>query len=66
MIWSCVRSEDGHVLIRSPHFEVESQRKKGSRKRTWKNQFEEGSMKAGLRRAACQSGVLVLIRLPLS
>ena len=45
-----LRREDGHVLRRSLHFEVEGQRKKGKPKRTWKKQVEEESMKVGLRR----------------
>ena len=45
-----LRREDGHVLRRALHFEVEGQRKKGKPKRTWKKQVEEESMKVGLRR----------------
>ena len=30
------RREDGHVLRRALHFEVDGQRKKGSPERTWK------------------------------
>ena len=47
-------------------FEVESHRKKGRLKRTWKKQVEEESVKVGLRRegAICnRSEVLALIRL---
>ena len=52
-----LRRENGHVLRRGLDFEVESQRKKGRPKRTWKKQVEEESMKAGLRRkdALCHS-----------
>ena len=45
-----LRREDGHILRRALHFEVEGQRKKGKPKRTWKKQVEEESMKVGLRR----------------
>ena len=45
-----LRREDGHVLRRALHFEVEGQRKKGKPKRTWKKQVLEESMKVGLRR----------------
>ena len=38
------------TLRRALDFEVEGQRKKGRPKRTWKKQFEEESMKIGLRR----------------
>ena len=52
-----LRREDGHVLSRALEFEVESQRKKGRLKRTWKKQVEEESMKVGLiwEDALCQS-----------
>ena len=48
--WYChvLRREDGHVLRRALHFEVEGQRKKGRTKMTWKNQNEEESTKVGL------------------
>ena len=45
-----LRREDGHVLRRALDFKVESQRKKGKTKRTWKKQVEEESVKVGLRR----------------
>ena len=45
-----LRSQDGHVLRRALHFEVEGQRKNGRPQRTWKKQVEEESMKVGLRR----------------
>ena len=41
---------DSHVLRRVFDFEVEGQRKKGRRKRTWKKQIEEDSVKVDLRR----------------
>ena len=44
-----LRREDGHVLRRAFHFEVEDQRKKWRPKRTWKKQVEEESVKVGLR-----------------
>ena len=52
-----LRREDGHVLRRAFHFEVECQRKKGKLKRTWKKQVEEESVKIGLRMedALCRS-----------
>ena len=40
--------EDGHVLRMALDFEVESQRKIGKPKRTWKKQVEEESVKVGL------------------
>ena len=43
-----LRREDGHVLRRALDFDVESQRKKGRLKRTWKKQVEEESVKVGL------------------
>ena len=48
---------DVQVLGRALEFEVESQRKKGRLKRTWKKQVEEESVKVGLRRedALCRS-----------
>ena len=50
-------TENCHVLRRALDFEVEGQRKKGRRKRKWKKQVEEQSMKVGLRRkdALCRS-----------
>ena len=45
-----LRREDGHVLRRALHFEVEGQRKKARVKRTWKKQVVEESVKVGLRR----------------
>ena len=39
----------GHVLRRVFDCEVDSQRKKGRPKRTWKRQVEEESVKVGLR-----------------
>ena len=52
-----LRREDGHILRRILDFEVEGQRKKGRPKRMWKKQFEEESVKVGLRRedALCLS-----------
>ena len=52
-----LRREDVHVLRRALDFEVEGERKKGRRRRTWKKQDEEESMKVGLRRkgALCRS-----------
>ena len=49
--------EDGHVLRRALDFEVESQRKKGRPKRTWKKQMEVESVKVDLSRedALCRS-----------
>ena len=41
--------EDGHI-VRALDIEVESQRKKGRLKRTWKKQAEEESKKVGLRK----------------
>ena len=43
-----LRRVDGHVL-RALDFEVEGQRKKGRPKKTWKRQYEEESVKVGLR-----------------
>ena len=40
----------GHVLRMALDFEVESQRKKGRLKRTWKELVDEESVKVGLRR----------------
>ena len=50
-----LRREDGHVM--SLDVEVESQRKKGRPKSTWKKQVEVECMKVGLRRkdAHCRS-----------
>ena len=45
-----LRRDDGHVLRRALHFEVEGQRKKRRPERAWKKQVEEESMKAVLRR----------------
>ena len=45
-----LRREDGHVLRGALDFEVESKRKKGRPKGTWKKQVEEESVKIGLRR----------------
>ena len=42
-----LRREDGHILIRALDFEVESQRKKGRLKGTWKKQVEEESVMVG-------------------
>ena len=52
-----LRMENGHVLRRALDFEVDSQRKKGRPKRTWKKHVEEESVKVGLRRedALCRS-----------
>ena len=52
-----LRREDGHVLRKALDFEVEGQRKEGRLRRTWKEQDEEGSVKAGLRMedALCRS-----------
>ena len=46
-----------HILRRALDFEVESQRKKGRPKRTWKRQVEKKRMKVGFRRkdALCRS-----------
>ena len=41
MLWM----EDGYVLRKALDFEVEGHRKKGMRKRTWKKQVEEESVK---------------------
>ena len=56
-----LKRKDGHVLRRALDFEVEGQTKKGRRKRTWKKQIEEESMKVGLRRenALCRSKLSV-------
>ena len=56
-----LRREDSDVLIRALDFVVESQRKKGRLKRTWKRQVEEESMKFGLRSedALCRSKWIV-------
>ena len=45
-----LRREDGHVLRRALHFEIEGQRKKWRPKKTWKKQVEEESVTVGLRR----------------
>ena len=45
-----LRREDGHGLRRALDFEVEGQRMKERRKRMWKKQVEEESVKVGLRR----------------
>ena len=45
-----LRKEDGNALRKALYFEVEGQRKKGRRKRTWKKQVKEESVKVGLRR----------------
>ena len=45
-----LRSLNDHIYWRALDFEVESQRKKGRPKRTWKRKIEEESVKAGLRR----------------
>ena len=52
-----LRREDGHVLRRALHFEVEGQSKKGRPMRTWKERVEEKSVKVGLTRedAHCRS-----------
>ena len=52
-----LRREDGHVLKKALHFEIEGQRNKGRPKRTWKRQVEEESAKVGLKRkdAFCRS-----------
>ena len=52
-----LRREDGHVLRRAIYVEVEGQGKNGRRKRTWKRQVEEESVKVSLRRedAFCRS-----------
>ena len=42
-----LRREDGHVLRRALDAEVECQRNKWRRKRTWIMQVEEESMKVG-------------------
>ena len=43
-----LRREDGHVLRRAFDFEDEGQRKKMRRKKTWKKQVEEESVKVSL------------------
>ena len=48
LLWYVLRKEDGHVLRRALHFEIEGQRKKGRPKRTWKKQVEEESVMVGL------------------
>ena len=52
-----LKREDGYVLRRALGLEVYVHRKNGRLKRTWKNQFEEESVKVGLRKedALCQS-----------
>ena len=52
-----LRREEGNVLRRALHFEVEGQRKKWRPKRMVKKQVEEESMKIGLRKedALCRS-----------
>ena len=52
-----LRREDGHVLRRILHFEVEGQGKRGRPKRSRKRQVEEESVKVRLRRedALCRS-----------
>ena len=47
----------GHILRRALDFEVDGQRKNRELRMTWKKQFEEESVKVGLRRedALCQS-----------
>ena len=44
-----LRKEDGHVLGRALHFEVEGRRKNGRLKWTWKKQTEEENVKVGLK-----------------
>ena len=58
-----LRGEDGHVLRRALHFEVEGHRKKGRPKRTWNKQTEEESLKIGLRWdvALCRSKWSVVV-----
>ena len=43
-----LRREDSHVLRRALDFDVESQRKKGRLKWTWKKQVEEEGMYVGV------------------
>ena len=50
-----LRREDGHVLRRALDFEVESQRKKWTVKRTWRKQAEEECVKVGLMHSVAQS-----------
>ena len=69
--WSgkVLRREDGHAFVRALYLEVEGQRKKGRLKRTWKKQVEEESVRVvweGKTPLADQSGLLVLISLPMS
>ena len=44
-----LRKEDGHVLRRALHFEVDGQRMIWWLKRTWRMQAEEESVMVGLR-----------------
>ena len=43
-----LRREDGRILRRALYFEVEGEQKKGRLRRTWKEQVEDESVKAGL------------------
>ena len=57
--WYCdvFRRKDGHALRMAIDYEVEGQRKKWRLKTIWEKQFEEESVKVGLRRkdAICRS-----------
>ena len=62
-----LRKEDGHILRRALHLEVEGQRKKGRLKRAWKKQNEEESVKVGLRKenkSHRSKWIVGVIRLP--
>ena len=60
-----LRMENGHALWGALDFEVEGHGKKGRPKRTWKNQVEEESIKAGVIRedALCRSKWIVAVNL---
>ena len=45
-----LRREDGHILRRALHFEIEGHSKKGKLLKTWKKLVEEENVKIGLRR----------------
>ena len=56
-----LRRGDGHALRKTFYFLAVGQQKKVRMKRTWKKQFEEESLKVGLRRvdALCPSKWIV-------
>ena len=50
LVGHVLRREDGYVLRRTLHLEVDGQSKKGRPKRTWKKQVEVESLKVGMSR----------------